>query len=130
MELAVRLAAGGVCAALLAQLLRRHNAEIALCLAIVGCAAVLAAALGLMDGVGEALARARELSGLSGALLAPVMKCAAIGVVCRLAADECRDAGSGALGSAVELAGAVAALWTALPLLTALLDTVESILGG
>ena len=72
MELAVRLAAGGVCAALLAQLLRRHNAEIALCLAIAGCAAVLAAALGLMDGVGEALARARELSGLSGALLARV----------------------------------------------------------
>ena len=41
MELAVRLAAGGVCAALLAQLLRRHNAEIALCLAVAGCAAVL-----------------------------------------------------------------------------------------
>ena len=78
----------------------------------------------------RALAWAREMSGLSGALLAPVMKCAAIGVVCRLAADECRDAGSGALGSAVELAGAIAALWTALPLLTALLDTVESILGG
>ena len=95
-----------------------------------GCGLTSGLGLGLASGVAEALRRAREMSGLSGALLAPVMKCAAIGVVCRLAADECRDAGSGALGSAVELAGAIAALWTALPLLTALLDTVESILGG
>ena len=128
MDLTVRLAAGGICAALLAQLVRRHNAEIALCLTIAGCAALLAAALGLAGGVGEVLARARELSGLGSALPAPVMKCAAIGIVCRIGADACRDAGSATLGSALELAGAIAALWTALPLLSALLDTVDALL--
>ena len=90
--------------------------------------ALLAAALGLAGGVGEVLARARELSGLGSALLAPVMKCAAIGIVCRISSDACRDAGSATLGSALELAGAIAALWTALPLLSALLDTVDALL--
>ena len=124
-----KVVAAGVCAALLALVVRRHNAELALCLTLAGCAAVLVAALGLAGGLRDALERAREMSGLSGALFSPVVKCAAIGVVCRIGSDECRDAGSSALGSALEFAGALAALWTALPLLSALLDTIEGVTG-
>ena len=129
MDLTFKVVAAGVCAALLALVVRRHNAELALCLTLAGCAAVLAAALGLAGGLRDALERAREMSGLSGALFSPVVKCAAIGVVCRIGSDECRDAGSSALGSALEFAGALAALWTALPLLSALLDTIEVVTG-
>ncbi len=129
MDLTFKVVAAGVCAALLALVVRRHNAELALCLTLAGCAAVLAAALGLAGGLRDALERAREMSGLSGALFSPVVKCAAIGVVCRIGSDECRDAGSSALGSALEFAGALAALWTALPLLSALLDTIEGVTG-
>ena len=129
MDLTFKVVAAGVCAALLALVVRRHNAELALCLTLAGCAAVLAAALGLAGGLRDALERAREMSGLSGALFSPVVKCAAIGVVCRIGSDECRDAGSSALGSALEFAGALAALWTVLPLLSALLDTIEGVTG-
>ena len=129
MDLTFKVVAAGVCAALLALVVRRHNAELALCLTLAGCAAVLAAALGLAGGLRDALERAREMSGLSGALFSPVVKCAAIGVVCRIGSDECRDAGSSALGSALEFAGALAALWTALPLLSALRDTIEGVPG-
>lgn len=129
MDLTFKVVAAGVCAALLALVVRRHNAELALCLTLAGCAAVLAAALGLAGGLRDALERAREMSGLSGALFSPVVKCAAIGVVCRIGSDECRDAGSSALGSVLEFAGALAALWTALPLLSALLDTIEGVTG-
>lgn len=129
MDLTFKVVAAGVCASLLALVVMRHNAELALCLTLAGCAAVLAAALGLAGGLRDALERAREMSGLSGALFSPVVKCAAIGVVCRIGSDECRDAGSSALGSALEFAGALAALWTALPLLSALLDTIEGVTG-
>ena len=71
--------------------------------------------------------RARELSGLSPALFTPVVKCVGIGIVCALGSEACKDAGSGQLASAVELAGAAAALVCALPLVSALLDTVEGI---
>lgn len=129
MDVAFKVAACGVCTALLALVIRRHNAELALCLTIAGCAAMLIAALGLADGLRDALERAREMSGLSSALLSPVVKCAAIGIVCRIGSDACKDAGSAAMASALEFAGALAALWVALPLLSALLDTVEGVLG-
>ena len=78
-------------------------------------------------GVVMAAARARELSGLSPALFTPVVKCVGIGIVCALGSEACRDAGSSQLASAVELAGAAAALVCALPLISALLDTVEGL---
>ena len=55
------------------------------------------------------------------------MKCVGIGLICGLGSEACKDAGSGQLASAVELAGAAAALVCALPLISALLDTVEGI---
>ena len=45
-----------------------------------------------------------------------------------MAGEACRDAGSSQLASAVDLAGAVAALFCALPLVTSLLETVEGLL--
>ena len=112
MELAAKAVAAGICAALMALLLKKSNAELSVCLGL-----ALAAAA----------ARARELSGLSPALFTPVVKCVGIGIVCALGSEACRDAGSSQLASAVELAGAAAALVCALPLISALLDTVEGL---
>ena len=128
MELAAKAAALGVCAALMALLLKKSNAELALCLGLGAAAAILLAALGLAEDILDAAAaRARELSGLSPALFSPVVKCVGIGLICGLGSEACKDAGSGQLASAVELAGAAAALVCALPLISALLDTVEGI---
>lgn len=127
MELAAKAAAAGICAALMALLLKKSNAELSVCLGLAAAAAILMAVLGLADELAAAAARARELSGLSPALFTPVVKCVGIGIVCALGSEACRDAGSSQLASAVELAGAAAALVCALPLISALLDTVEGL---
>ena len=108
MELAAKAAALGVCAALMALLLKKSNAELALCLGLGAAAAILLAALGLAEDILDAAERARELSGLSPALFSPVVKCVGIGLICGLGSEACKDAGSGQLASAVELAGAAA----------------------
>ena len=128
MDIAVRVSALALSAALLALLLRKSNSELALCLTLAAAAAALLFALRLAGAIAEAACRARELSGLSTAVFSPLLKCVAVGIICSLAADGCRDAGSALLANAVELAGALAALYCALPLLSALLDTVEGIL--
>ena len=128
MDTAVKISALGLVAALLALLLRKSNPELALCLALAGGAAVLAPALELLSAVADTARRARELSGLSPAIYSPLFKCAAVGIICSVSAEACRDSGSAQLASAVETAGAVAALFCALPLMTALLDTVEGLL--
>ena len=51
-----------------------------------------------------------------------------IAVLTRISAEVCRDAGESGIAASVETAGAVLALWVALPLLRAVLDTVTGLL--
>ena len=128
MDVAAKAAALGAAAALMALLIKKSNAEIALCLALAGGAAVIGLTLGMLSSVADAARRAREFSGLSAALYSPMIKCVGAGVISTLAAETCRDAGFAQLAAAVELAGAAAALFCALPLVSALLDTLEALL--
>ena len=128
MELAVRAAALAITAALAAALLIRPNAELALCLALGAGAVLLAAAAPLAGEIAASAERSRLLSGLSPAVYAPVLKCVAVGIICSIASGACRDAGSSVLADALDLAGAAAALYCALPLLTGVLDAVEALL--
>lgn len=127
MDAAIRVSAAAVCAALASLLLRKSNAELALCLALAAGSVLLLFVFELAGGVIDAARRAQSLTGLSPALFAPVLKCVAVGIICSLAAEACRDSGSSLLANAVDLAGAAAALFCALPLLSALLDTVEAV---
>ena len=106
MDVAIRVSAAAVCAALLSLLLKRSNAELSLCLGLAAAAVLLGFAFTLAEGIAEAARRSRELSGLSGAVFAPVLKCVAVGIICSLASGACRDAGSSVLADAVDLAGA------------------------
>ena len=122
MELAVRAAALCVTAALLALVVRQGSPPLGALLSLGTAAAVLAL---LAEPVGELFALFRELgdrSGLSPELLVPLYKTLGIAVVVRTAGNLCRDAGESALGGAVETAGAVCTLLTALPLLRAVLS--------
>lgn len=127
MDSVFKAAALAISAAIMALVLRRRNPEIALCLTLCACVLLLIKALNPAPALLELISRARELSGLNNALFAPLIKCVGIGIVARLGADSCRDAGSAGLASAVELSGALAAVFTALPLFSALLGMVEEL---
>ncbi|NCB51789.1 MAG: stage III sporulation protein AD [Clostridia bacterium] len=127
MDIAVKAVAAGVIAAIFGLIIRKNNPELAVVLSIAACAVILAVALGLADGVMEVVGLARDLSGLSSAVFTPVVKCVGIGIIAKLGADSCRDAGSAGTASAVELAGAIAAVFTALPLMRTLLKMMEEL---
>lgn len=128
MDIALKISCVGLCAALLAALIRKSNPELALCLVLAGCAAILFFALELISEIADAVRRARDMTGLSSSVFSPVLKCVAVGLISSLASEACKDAGSSQLSSAVDIAGAVAALFCALPLFSAFLDTVEGLL--
>jgi stage III sporulation protein AD len=127
MDIAVKAAAAGIIAALAGLLIRRSNPELTAVLGLAACAAILTVAFGLVGGVMAVVGRAEELSGLSSAVLKPVMKCVGIGIIAKIGADTCRDAGSAGTASAVELAGTMAAIFTALPLMETLLKMLEEL---
>lgn len=90
----------------------------------------VAAAAELIAPVVSFLHRLQQMTGLNEALLAPLLKTVAIGLLTQIAGGFCADAGEQSLTKAVELTGTLLALITALPLANAVLQMIQSLMGG
>lgn len=121
MEL-LRLA--GLCAACLTPvaLLRKKTPEQALLLTAAVLAVVLARCLTVAAPLVEEVRELFSRAGVEAVYVSVLLRTVAAALVTRFCADLCRDGGSQALATAVETAGAVAALVIALPLLRAVVD--------
>ena len=117
MTILLKAAATGIAGAVLGMLLKRSAPELGLALSVAVCFFGALLAMELVAGLGGLLDALESETGLSPAVLGPVLKCVGVGIVTRLAADICRDAGQSSAASAVELCGAACALVTALPLI-------------
>lgn len=111
----------GLCAVCLlpVMVLRKKSPEQALLLALAIVAVVMARVLALAAPLLEQLRRLFDQAGVDSSHVSILLRTVAAALVTRLCADLCRDGGSQALGTVVELAGAAAALLIALPLLEA-----------
>ena len=127
MTILLKAAAIAIAGAIITLLLKRSAPELGLSMSIAVSLLCAALAMELLSGLGEILALVQTQTGLSPAVTAPVLKCVGIGVVTRLSADMCKDAGQSAIASAVELCGACCALVTALPLIQSLLRMISEI---
>ena len=127
MTVLIKAAVTGVTGSVIALVLKRSAPELgfALCAAVSLMAASLA--VELLSGLAELLTLLEEDTGLSPAVVSPVIKCVGIGIVTRLSSDLCRDAGQNAPASAVEMCGAACAMVTALPLIRALLKLITDL---
>lgn len=128
MELLIKAAAIGAVSALVGLAIKKSNPEISLLLAMAASAAVLTLALTMLSELRETLRMVMDFTSLQQTLVLPVLKCVAVGIVARLSADLCKDAGQSGLASAVELCGAAAALCISLPLVNTLLQTLGGLL--
>jgi len=105
-------------------LLRKQSPEQALLLTLAVLAVALARCLTSAAPLLEQLSGMFEQAGIEPAYVSILLRTTAAALVTRFCADLCRDGGSQALASAVETAGAVAALAIALPLLKAVVDLI------
>lgn len=97
--------------------LRKTAPEQALLLTLAVLAMAAARCLAAAAPALEELRALFERAGVEGAHVSILLRTLAASLVTRLCADLCRDGGSQALASTVEMAGAAAALLIALPLL-------------
>ena len=124
----LKLAVLGVAAALCAVVVRKSTAELGLVLALAAGAVILSGALGALEAVRALIDTLADTAGLSPAVVAPVLKTAGIAVLTRLSAELCRDAKESGIAACVEIAGALSALYVALPLLETVLRMVTGLL--
>ena len=110
--------------------LRKRVEELALVMTVL-CIAVLSFfAVTMLQPVLDTVSRLEELSGINTAVMAPVFKTALIGILTNVGAGICADSGEGGIAKMVELCGTVMALYLSTPLISAVLELLDSLLGG
>lgn len=121
----------GVCAVCLplAALLRRREPELALVLTAAALALALVHSLGAAAPLVEELRTLLARAGLEEARFGVLLRCLGAAVVTRVTAGLCRDGGSQALAEAVELAGALAGVTIAMPLVRGVVELVLGFFG-
>ena len=125
-----KFAAFAIVCALLCAVLKQHGAGQASLLALAGCVGLLLTAMTVLTPVMTFLPRLASLAGVNPALLAPVLKAAAVGLLTQLTESCCKDAGQQALAKAVELGGGVLALYALLPLASSVGGLLQRMAGG
>ncbi len=128
MEIVIKASAIATVSALCILLIKKSNQEMALAAAIAAAAVICLSAMQLFSELMELMRRIIEQTGLSSALFLPVLKCVGIAMIVKLSSGLCRDAGQSGIASSMELLGSAAALFTALPLFSALLDTIGGLI--
>ena len=125
MELIVKAAALALTAALIGIVLRRTNPELSLLLSVSAVLLGMLMLLAAFDEVSGLGAELLEMTKLAPTLFVPLLKVMAIALIVRIGGALCADAGQSALSALLETAGAVCALWCAVPLLRAVVDMLE-----
>ena len=123
-----KLSALAVTAALCALVLRRRVPELAAVLALAAGGILLGQAMEALAGIRGLTDSLARTAGLSPEVWKTVWKTVGIGVVTKLAASVCKDAGEGGIASFLETAGAALALLAALPLAETVFRTLEELL--
>ncbi|MGM9538819.1 MAG: SpoIIIAC/SpoIIIAD family protein [Candidatus Onthomonas sp.] len=124
----LQLGAIGVAGTLCALTIRRQTPELALVLALVTGGLILYASREALAQAVTLLQRLASAAGISEELLTPLVKTVGISILIRLSSQLCRDGGLDSVATFLELAGSLAALAVAAPLLQSVLELLEELL--
>ena len=115
----------GVC---LAIPLKSYKAEYGMLISLGTCVCIFIYLVTKLEIVVEYIGRIETVLNLDGGYIRLMLKMMGITYVAQFAAEICKDAGYGAVGSQIEVFGKVSILFVSMPVLLALLQTVGDFL--
>lgn len=124
----IQIVALTVLAAMLALVLKNQRPELALQLGIAAGALILLLVIDQLAGVLGEIERIGARFGLQGDQMLVVIKVIGMAYLAEFGVQICKDAGENALAGKVELAGKVMIIAVSIPVVTALLKMVTSII--
>ena len=127
MDTVIKIAAIALVAALCTLLIESKNGEQAFLLGTASAVIICITAMRFMADIVDFIKELIDLSSVSSAVFLPVLKCMGIAVITKLVCELCKDAGQAGIASAAEYMGAVAAVYTALPLLKTTLNLLVNL---
>lgn len=130
MEIFLHSAVIALLSVVFAALLKKGNQELGLLLSLGACVLIGGFVLQLAEPVVDFLGKLRSLAGLDMVLMTPLLKSIGMGILAQICSCICKDGGESALAGLIELCGTLLALYLSLPLLEAVIETVERVSGG
>ena len=124
----VAVACAGNLIVLAAIPLKAVKPEYSLLLSLAGTLLIFFYCLGSVSEILQWVQRIQEYLTIDPAYLGTLLKIIGVTYVAEFAANICRDAGEGGVASAVELTGAICALYTSIPVIQAVLILIEELL--
>ena len=119
----------GIVTVIFATVLKKHSGEVSVLLGLSATVILGLFFLKLIQPILSFAEELRELSGLEGDLLEPVVKCMGIGLLSQICVNICTDSGQSAIGKMIEASGCVLCLYLSLPLFRGVLSLLGA-LGG
>lgn len=129
MTVFLQVVAGVIVAVVLGLALSKQGKDITLLLGIAVCCMALAAAASYLEPVIDFIRSLQALGGLNSDMLGIMLKAVGIGLIAEVAGLICADSGNGALGKTIQIVASAAVLWLSVPLMTALLELIQKIVG-
>lgn len=110
--------------------IKRHNSEMSILVAILGCIVILFAVFGSISSVFDKINELLAMSEINARYIAILFKAIGICFITEFSVDCCKDAGQNALANNVSIAGKLMVLVTAVPLFEDILGFTVSLIGG
>lgn len=129
MALFWKAVAGVLVAIVLVLALGKQGRDMGLLLTMAVCCMVCVLALTFLEPVLEFLRELETLGDLQGDMLGILLKAVGIGIVTEVAGMICADSGNSSMGKTLQLLGSTVILCISLPILRAMLELIQKILG-
>ncbi|NLO10186.1 MAG: stage III sporulation protein AD [Clostridiales bacterium] len=124
----INVAVIGIIAVLMAITFKKGREEYSLYISIAACFIVLLLGIGKLEIILDTISRLQGYIKINKAYIDILFKIIGITYVTEFAASLCKDSGYQAIGEQVELVGKLSILAISMPILLALLDTINNFL--
>lgn len=129
MERFVQVSAGVLVTVLLSVMLNKQGKDMALVLTIAVCCMAMTVLITYLEPVVDFVKELQIIGKLDSEMVRILIKSVGISLVAEIAALICTDCGNSALGKTIQILAVAAVLWISLPLLRALMETIQKMLG-
>ena len=129
MTIFLQATAGVVLAVILYTALGKRSGEIATSLSIAMCCMLLLLAVDYLRPIAAFVTTLQQIGNLEGQMITVLLKVVGISLISQIASLICADGGNTSMGKALQMLTVVVILYLSLPVLQALLELVEEIMG-
>ena len=129
MDTVLRTIAGVMLALILGITLSKQGKDLTVVLTVSVCCMVVTVAISFLDPVVDFFSLLRSVGDLDSDIMGIILKCTGISLIAEIAGLICSDSGFGAMGKAIKILAVAAVLWLSLPLMTSLVEMLQSVMG-